>query len=411
MRYCPKCGNKLSTSDKFCDRCGTAISQNRPIKGQAVKNAFKKTASKSTKQNSKKNMTRHDRIRHNCLLAITYLVVIAAAGIVFFTLQSQNNGLGQNKEARFDETAKGLGLNSKRLSSNELAGLSISFAHLHFADDSDWDEAFDKAENGDLHIKPVSEYQFGDYDVKAPANGAVYVVTPEVGYVVSDVKHPASSKVTYVSRKGADKEVFLSALAKKVSDNHQAKIRLPQLVKQVEVTEDNSNDDSDRSSDSESSSSENDSDRSSDKLNWSDDKEEQLSDFMASFGKKMKQDYDEYDGDEPLETLAGQKYPDDLDSRTYKLYSDSDPDGDKINIGWDPDLKKDYDYQVVSIFNCNVGSPEQHITYLFAIHDNQPIVLVDQTTNGSDCMVKETANKDVRNAFANIISNDQADDD
>lgn len=26
---------------------------------------------------------------------------------------------------------------------------------------------------------------------------------------------------------------------------------------------------------------------------------------------------------------------------------------------------------------------EQHITYLFCVHDNHPIVLVDQTTNGN----------------------------
>ena len=33
----------------------------------------------------------------------------------------------------------------------------------------------------------------------------------------------------------------------------------------------------------------------------------------------------------------------------------------------------------------------------------QPVALVDQITNGSDCMVKETANQEVITAFANIF--------
>ena len=136
---------------------------------------------------------------------------------------------------------------------------------------------------------------------------------------------------------------------------------------------------------------------------WSSDQEAQLASFMNRFGTKMKQKYKEYNGQESIETLAGEKYPDDFNNRTFKIYSDNSKKTETINIGWDPSLKKDYDYHVVSIFNCNVGNPEQHITYLFSVHDGQPVALVDQTTNGSDCMVKETANQEVRTAFANIF--------
>ena len=136
---------------------------------------------------------------------------------------------------------------------------------------------------------------------------------------------------------------------------------------------------------------------------WSSDQKAQLASFMNRFGTKMKQKYKEYNGQESIETLAGEKYPDDFNNRTFKMYSDNSKKTETINIGWDPSLKKDYDYHVVSIFNCNVGNPEQHITYLFSVHDGQPVALVDQTTNGSDCMVKETANQEVRTAFANIF--------
>ncbi len=26
MKYCPKCGNRLTTNDKYCDKCGTDVS-------------------------------------------------------------------------------------------------------------------------------------------------------------------------------------------------------------------------------------------------------------------------------------------------------------------------------------------------------------------------------------------------
>lgn len=164
--------------------------------------------------------------------------------------------------------------------------------------------------------------------------------------------------------------------------------------------------DSNSSSTSQSSSSEESSrDDQSSKSNqsgWTIAQETHLYNFMNQFGTKMKQKYKEYNGQEPITTLAGEKYPDDLSKRTFKLYSDNSKKTETIDIGWDPSLKKDYDYHVVSIFNCNVGNPEQHITYLFSVHDGQPVALVDQTTNGSDCMVKETANQEVRTAFANI---------
>ena len=89
------------------------------------------------------------------------------------------------------------------------------------------------------------------------------------------------------------------------------------------------------------------------KLSWNDSKEEKLSDFMSDFGDKMDQDYDEYTGDEQLKTRAGEEYPDIFKDGKMKLVDDNDKDadeGESIDIGWDPELKKKYDYQVVSIF-------------------------------------------------------------
>ena len=52
---------------------------------------------------------------------------------------------------------------------------------------------------------------------------------------------------------------------------------------------------------------------------WSSDQEAQLASFMNRFGTKMKQKYKEYNGQESIETLAGEKYPDDFNNRTFKM--------------------------------------------------------------------------------------------
>lgn len=427
MKYCPKCGAKLSVQDKFCDHCGADVSgvpaagqnnlrrqipQMQPAP-QAINNQPNMGKRPSKKPQSKIDKNR--KIRNNCLIIAACVLFLAAAGMIFFTLQSNNQNADQ---AAFAQTAKSLGFEKvDKLSPKDTAGLAISYAHMHFKDDPSWDKAFDDAENGDLHIKALPEYEFGDYRVKAPRDGMVYVLDPDTGYVVSDVHNVSNSKVTYISRKGRSKSVFFPTLAKKVSHSL-TKQRVQRIVHQVYVGDENGNeidsdeDESSRDSSSSESNSDEDSNSSDEDVSWSDDKEEELADFMDSFGKKMKQDYEEYNGDDSIKTDAGETYPDDFDDRTFKLYSDDDKDGKKIDIGYDPDLEKDdYDYHVVAIFNADVGNPEQHITYFFCVYDNEPVVLVDQTTNGNDCMVKETDNKDLKSSFAKILTSKDSDSD
>ena len=404
MKYCPKCGAKLSPNDKYCDHCGTYIAAKKLIQNVASQPSVNQNRPNTSKPVPVPSTNTNSRIRRNCLIVAACVVLLAAGGTVFFTLQSENQAnalpfIGKSKTASFDDTAKSLGFTDKKMSPKDMAGLSISFAHMHFPDDSDWDQAFDDAEDGNLNVQSYPKYDFGDYEVEAPTGGAVYVVSPKVGYVVSDIDHPEQAKVTFVSDKGQGKSVDLPSLTRQVQ-NKSSKADVQKVVKRVYITKKSTIKSSDADSESNNDSKESNSDG---KVSWDEDKESQLAEFMDSFGKKMKQDYDEYDGHKSLETLAGEKYPDDLSNRTFKLYSDNSKKTETIDIGWDPSLKKDYDYHVVSIFNCNVGNPEQHITYLFSVYDGQPVALVDQTTNGSDCMVKETANQEVRTAFANIL--------
>lgn len=392
MKYCPKCGNRLDANAKYCDKCGTDVSNvNQSVNRTTPISQVKKAASLSV---TNKTSAKSNKIRQNCLVIAACVILLAAGGIVFFTLQSENmsNALPFVNHDKGEEMAEKMGYSpNKKMSSKNMAGFTIAYARMHFHDDPDWDEVFEKAENGNLNIASYPEYTFGDYDVKAPTGGAVYVVSPELGYVVSDVDHPKKAQVTFInSHKGADKPVYFHALAQKVATGSQ-KDNVQSYGKKVAVSEHDN---------SATSLSTNSSRKKPKSLSWSDTKEEKLADFMDDFGKKMDQDYEEYTGDEPLKTAAGEKYPDNFDDDEFELIGNDE----KINIGWDPELEKDYDYHVVSMFNYDGHGGEEHITYLFCIYDDQPIALVDQTTNGDVVKLKETANQDVRKRFANIVT-------
>ena len=127
---------------------------------------------------------------------------------------------------------------------------------------------------------------------------------------------------------------------------------------------------------------------------WDVSKQAKLNIFFNSWAKTMKQTYEKYNGHDQIKTLAGEEFPKDFDNVAVN--------GQKATLAYHPNGKGDSDYNVVAIYNYNKGNPEQHITYFFAFHNNHPIVLVDQTTNGDMIQAKETENKDLINGFNSI---------
>lgn len=135
---------------------------------------------------------------------------------------------------------------------------------------------------------------------------------------------------------------------------------------------------------------------SSDESIWNSEKQDKLDDFFFDWADGMDQDYDEYDGSGQIKTAAGEEFPKDFDRVSMN--------GQKVSLAYEPDGKGNSDYNVVAIYNYDKGEAASHITYFFAFHDNQPIVLVDETTNGDTVQVKETANKDLINGFNAIAA-------
>lgn len=128
---------------------------------------------------------------------------------------------------------------------------------------------------------------------------------------------------------------------------------------------------------------------------WNNSKDEQLETFINKWAPTMKQTYTKYDGTNSLKTSVGSVYPDDL--------SKVNVNGEKTSIGWSKDGEGNYTYNVVAIYNYDGTEPPMpnHITYFFAFRDGQPVVLVDQSRDGTPDL-GETQNTQVRSNFAKI---------
>ena len=128
---------------------------------------------------------------------------------------------------------------------------------------------------------------------------------------------------------------------------------------------------------------------------WNSSKQAKFDDFFDNWAEGMDQDYTKYSGSGTFKA-GPTEYPTEFDR--------FDVDDQPVSIGMSKDGKGNYDYNVVGIYNH--GDGEFHITYFFTFHNGQPVVLVDQTTNGDRIKAKETDNKKLREGFARIAAGD-----
>lgn len=206
MKYCPKCGTQVGQNDKYCDHCGANL-KNGSIR-------------KSASNNHETNKNR--KTRRNCLIIAAGTILLAAAGVMFFTLQTQSSNqasssalISSKNKAKTTQNVKYS--NHRNISSKEAAAFTIAYAHIKFSDDPAWNNVFNNAENEGLTIASYPQYNFGDYEVKAPSAGTVYVLSPAVGYVISNKANPENARITFInSRKGASQAIEFQDLAKKV---------------------------------------------------------------------------------------------------------------------------------------------------------------------------------------------------
>lgn len=391
MKTCPNCGKEVSPNDTFCKNCGHDLKKQEDQVTQS--NQSVQPPSPTTPTRTQRNHLKNNKKR-NIILAVCGVVIVLA--VVFFVINIF-------KSKKNDST---------NLTPTQQVATIVSYGNLNYSSNEGWGDAYDKAKNNQLKVKRYSAYDFGEYTATAPKSGALYVLNQHVGYVITEPNDFNNSDIIFIDDTGKEKSLSTAVVIKKVKNSYKFSV-IESLAKGITIDENvhakpaekQSEPTEDSNSESSSSSSKSSSSADSSDIVWTRSQNDRLAELMDDFGDRMDQDYDQsytkYNTSSSVHTIAGEDYPEIFKQKTFKLFSD-DNEGTKIDIGWDPDLTGKYAWQVFAIYNADIGNPEQHATYLFCYHDGKPYALVDQTTNGNDIMVKQTANKYLLNGFYEI---------
>ena len=388
-KFCPHCGKPIKPNDSFCSHCG------KPV-----------VSSESAKQ----LMPKRSEIHSNRLKSKKRNIII---GVIVAILVLIMGGWGLYQHGRNSAESTVIGGNGKltnaeikKIPRKQLAAWAILYADKKYG--KKWGEAADDLRSGHLTIKSYSKYRFGDYEISATYGSTLYVINDQVGYLVSK----DNKVITYVGNKS-------SYSNRNVLDQIYPEIKSENTEKNVNTWNDNLSIVTGKSDENASDQSSKISKKpkktvSEDKL-WSSNQNDELISYMDEFGDKMHQSYEHYTGSGSLTTAAGQEYPSWLSQGRFKLStgdhdSRNPEDMSSIDLKWNPQVTSedsdDDTYNVVTIFNYNGKSSEQHITYLFCFYHGEPVALVDQTTNGDYTIVHATANKDLTSHFEEIANND-----
>lgn len=416
QKYCPNCGKPVKNNAEFCPNCGEALS----VKAKQVQTAKAKieaqnqvqpethtqsvtTPTPSRSRSGQKKQTDSRKAKKIGWGIGIAAIILAAGGATFFTIQNQKNAhpfavkssksaashKSKNKDANKRSTSDSdsvLNFKNKDLTEKQKAALVVAYAGKRYKKNADWSNALSNLQSRRATLYTPDEYKFGSHEVDASDDGKLYVVSPSVGYTVKD------DEVTFVDKDGDGSPITFNRIISKL-DGEFSKSDVNDIANNVVFNSKVASKDSDS--------------KSSDKL-WTSNQEADLSDYMKFFGDQMDQNsYEEYNGHTPLKVNSGVEYPNVFKDKTFKLNDKT------INIGWNPDVTKGnskYDYNVVAIYNYDKGTVEFHITYLFCFDkDGNPVVLVDQTTNGDDIRVSKTENKYLNEAFNKIANHESPD--
>lgn len=384
-KFCPHCGKLIKATDRFCPHCGRSVicsNSEMPKRSEIHSNRLK---------SKKRNII-------GSIIA-AFILIFGGWGLYQHGRNSTNSTvIGGNEKLTSAEI--------KKIPSKQLAAWAILYADKKYG--KKWGEAADDLRSGHLTIGSYSKYRFGDYEISATDGSRLYVINDQVGYLVSK----DNKEITYVGNKSSysNRSVLTQIYPEIKSENTEKNVNIwnDNLSIVTDKSDEKANDQNSKTSTKSKKTT------SEDKL-WSSTQNDELISYMDEFGDKMHQSYEHYTGNGSLTTAAGQEYPNWLSQGRFKLSSgdrDSrDPeDMSSINLKWNPQVDKEEDeddtYNVVAIFNYNGKSAEQHITYLFCFYHDEPVALIDQTTNGDYTIVHATANKDLTSHFEEIVEKD-----
>ncbi|WP_159257178.1 DUF4767 domain-containing protein [Lactiplantibacillus pentosus] len=134
---------------------------------------------------------------------------------------------------------------------------------------------------------------------------------------------------------------------------------------------------------------------------WNTGKKAALSTFMASWQSEMGQTYvGTYDD----------KAPDHLAYHFPEVFKNGQLDGhvkwgsQAVSLKWSTDGEDSSPLQVVAVATGGKSEAIYPITYFFCLHNQRPVVLVTETTNGDQLILHDTQNSALQAGFAKIIT-------
>ncbi|MFC6294376.1 DUF4767 domain-containing protein [Lactiplantibacillus daoliensis] len=134
---------------------------------------------------------------------------------------------------------------------------------------------------------------------------------------------------------------------------------------------------------------------------WNATKTQQLAAFMGQWQAAMGQTYQgTYNGDNP--NHLGIVFPDAITSG--QLNGRVSLGGQLVNLTWSTNGENGQAYQVVAVATGNQSKLGFPTTYLFCIHNQQPVVYMSQTTNGNIFYIQNTQNAALQAGFAKIVA-------
>ncbi|GAA3639011.1 hypothetical protein GCM10022297_16520 [Lactobacillus hamsteri] len=175
-RFCPNCGKPVDPDEKFCSSCGQNL-VNRP---QAVNNSQLMQAQPQS-QTINTQVVANARPRKSkkwLILSIIVALLVVGGGTYAYKWHKDN----QEVQATVDKMSK-----------RRLAGLTITYAHLHYRDNEAWNKTYQEAMNGNVDVERYKKYTIGDSTITAKGDNYVYVINKRAVFTTDNDKENSKS--------------------------------------------------------------------------------------------------------------------------------------------------------------------------------------------------------------------------
>lgn len=211
-KFCPNCGAPLDPNDKFCSHCGYVIDNKQST------NVNEAPTQQITQSGNAQAKSHNKKLFWVVIGAAILLILAIGAGVLFVHHQNE-----QEIASTVD-----------RMSKRKLAGLTIEYAHLHYKDNSAWNDVYHDAQNGDVKVERYKKYDIDNSTITAKGNNYVYVINKKAIFTTDNDKKNSQSAITLSDGK-RQLGVVKTTDAYKDVQKHNAVSNLDKINKDVSV--------------------------------------------------------------------------------------------------------------------------------------------------------------------------------